>query len=364
MSRTNAPWMKLYTSLLDNDAFGNLDDESRMLIIGLWLYTARVGHFVFLADPRWLRRKIPMLNTDPNLDPLLEATDDRGCPTPFLRYCGPPGTDQPTEAKPTGQEKPTKKQGKKSTKKERKEEESRGVETSFLGAQTQLKRYCGPPETDQLSRAGAHAREERRVEERRVEERRAEESRGEQTRDGRAEKKREKKRKAEENRAEQSRAETGDKTASQGTEDQKTSEPVDPPKPDQGSAQATSVAQPAPGFSSPPRPDRGRRRLSSAGGYDIHDLAVGRRVHRALHLLSDPDEGDGYSEVCSFASVWHGIMQLHARSPPEFRDRLGMRLLKLAGKIAKSKTARNKSRVWIGKAREIAASDKWSQTLV
>lgn len=304
MSKVNAPWMKLYTSLLDNDAFGKLDDESRMLIIGLWLYSARVGHYVFLADPRWLRRKIPMLNTDPNLDPLLEAADDRGCPTPFLRYCGPPGTDRPSRA----------------------------------GARD----------------AGAHAREESRAEESR-----AEESRGEQTRDGREDQKREKKRKAEQN-----RAEPGEKTASQGTVDQKASEPADPPKPDQGQAQAARAAQPAPGLSSRPQPDRGRRSLSSAGEYDIHDLTVGRRVHRALHLLSDPDEGDGYSEVCSFASVWHGIMQLQARSPPEFRDLLGMRLLKLAGKIAKSKAARNKSRVWISKAREIAASDKWSQAPV
>lgn len=307
MSKVNAPWMKLYTSLLDNDAFGNLDDESRMLIIGLWLYSARVGHHVFLADPRWLRRKIPMLNTDPNLDPLLEAADDRGCPTPFLRYCGPPGTDRPSRA----------------------------------GARD----------------AGGRARA------------RGEESRGEQTGDGREEKKREKKRRAEESRgeqsrAEQNRAEPGEKTASQGTVDQKTSEPADPSKPDQGQAQAARAAQPAPGLSSQPQPDRGRRSLSSAGEYDIHDIAVGRRVHRALHLLSDPDEGDGYSEVCSFASVLHGIMQLHARSPPEFRDRLGMRLLKLAGKIAKSKAARNKSRVWISKAREIAASDKWSQAPV
>ena len=88
---------------------------------------------------------------------------------------------------------------------------------------------------------------------------------------------------------------------------------------------------------------------------------MGRRVHRALRLFSDPDEGDGYSEVCSFASVLRGIMQLHSRSPPEVRDRLEMRLLKLASKIANSKSARNKSQVWISKAREIAASDKWTQ---
>lgn len=351
ISTNNAPWMKLYTSLLDNDAFGNLDDESRMLIISLWLYTARVGHHVFLADPRWLRRKIPMLNTDPNLDPLLEATDDRGCPTPFLRYCGPPtGQEKATKKQ---EKRATKKQGKKSTKKQEKKstkKESRGVETAFLGAQTQLNRYCGPPETDQPSRAGAHAREKRR----------GEESRGEQTRDGREEKKREKKRRAEERRAEQSRAETGDKTASQSTVDQKTSEPADPPKPDQGQAQAAYAVQPAPGLSNQPRPDRRRRSLSSAVKYDRHDLTVGRRVHQALRLLSDPDEGDGYSEVCSFASVLHGILEQHSRSPPEARDHLVLRIIKLAVKIAKSKSARSKSAIWISKAREIAASDKWA----
>lgn len=467
MSKGNVPWMKLYTSLLDNDAFGFLDDPSRMLIIGLWLYAARMGHDVFRADPRWLRRKIPMLNRDPDLDPLLEAADDRGCPTPFLRYCGPLGTGQPSEpappaeAKPAGQEKATEKREGKGIEDHK---PSEPIETSKLdqgqaqaacavqpapglsdrpqpdrrlikliqrnggsgtvrdvmrstrmfpdaaAAEQALDRLveagCGQWETIPCGPDGGHptrrfvlsaavdttadttvdttvdttpkipdcsvvsgvlAAPSRACAQ--GEERRGEKSRGEQTGDGREEqrreeKRREEKRRAEQRRAEQSRAETGEKTASQSTADQKTSEPADPPKPDQGQAQAACAVQPAPGLSSRPQPDRGRRSLSSAGEYDIHDLAVGRRVHRALHLLSDPDEGDGYTEVCSFASVLHGIMQLHARSPPEFRDRLGMRLLKLAGKIAKSKAARNKSRVWISKAREIAASDKWTQTPV
>lgn len=80
-----APWVKLYTSLLDNDAFGSLDDSARMLIVALWLYAGRSGRHVLPADPKWLRRKIPMLNQDPDLRPLLDAKDAYGQPKPFIR---------------------------------------------------------------------------------------------------------------------------------------------------------------------------------------------------------------------------------------------------------------------------------------
>lgn len=96
-------WLKLYTSLLEHDGFCGMDDSSRMLIIALWLYAARKGKHIFPADPKWLSRKIPMLNSTPDLGPLLEATDYYGNPTPFIRYCKPPkvrkGKKQKSQAK-------------------------------------------------------------------------------------------------------------------------------------------------------------------------------------------------------------------------------------------------------------------------
>jgi len=83
-------WMKLYTSLLEHDGFCGLDDSSRMLIVALWLYAARCGQHVFPSDPAWLARKIPMLNSKPDLGPLLDAKDIYGVPTPFVRYCERP----------------------------------------------------------------------------------------------------------------------------------------------------------------------------------------------------------------------------------------------------------------------------------
>jgi len=83
-------WLKLYTSLLDHDGFAGLDDHARMLIVTLWLYAARSGLHILPADPKWLRKKIPLLNVDPDLEPLLVAADVYGNPTPFIAYCKPP----------------------------------------------------------------------------------------------------------------------------------------------------------------------------------------------------------------------------------------------------------------------------------
>jgi len=80
-------WMKLYTSLLEHNGFCGMDDSARMLIVALWLYAARSGQHIFPSDPAWLARKIPMLNSKPDLGPLLEAKDICGNPTPFVRYC-------------------------------------------------------------------------------------------------------------------------------------------------------------------------------------------------------------------------------------------------------------------------------------
>jgi len=82
-----ATWIKLYTSLLEYDAWGEMDDSARVLIVSLWLYAARTGQYVLPADVKWIKRKIPSLNGVPDLRPLLEARDALGRPTPFLRYC-------------------------------------------------------------------------------------------------------------------------------------------------------------------------------------------------------------------------------------------------------------------------------------
>jgi len=83
-------WLKLYTSLLEHDGFGGMDDSARMLIVALWLYAARSGLHIFPNDPEWLARKIPMLNSKPDLGPLLNAADCYGNPMPFIRYCPSP----------------------------------------------------------------------------------------------------------------------------------------------------------------------------------------------------------------------------------------------------------------------------------
>lgn len=80
-----AQWMKLYPSLLRNDGFAELDDASRVLLVCLWMLAAETGRHVLPADPKWLRRSIPILNSEPDLRPLLEAKNAYGEPTPFLR---------------------------------------------------------------------------------------------------------------------------------------------------------------------------------------------------------------------------------------------------------------------------------------
>jgi len=86
-------WCKNYTSLLEHDGYASLADGSRNLLHMLWLYAARTGQHILPADSKWLWRQIPILNSEPDLRPLLETKDIYGRPTPFLRLCGPPGPD-------------------------------------------------------------------------------------------------------------------------------------------------------------------------------------------------------------------------------------------------------------------------------
>lgn len=101
-------WCKVYTSLLDHEGFEGLDDTSRVLILALWLYAARSGRHVFPSDPKWIAKRIPMLNSPPDFGPLLDARDAVGRPEPFLRYCEAPAAEEPeAEAKAKAKPKAT-----------------------------------------------------------------------------------------------------------------------------------------------------------------------------------------------------------------------------------------------------------------
>jgi len=334
MSGKNNPWFKLYTSLLDDDAFGGMDDSARVLTIGLWMYAARSGQHVFPADPKWLRRKIPMLNCDPDIEPLLTARDDCGRPTPFLRYCDQPNAEQPA-GKPVAKKRASKK---------KQAEESRAEE----------------------SRAEESRAEESRAEESRAEESRADDTREDHTGAGGAIGKRVSARKkktrvsakpdnsAEKSKAGKSRAArpTAAKKQTRATSAHKPPEhprpepgpePDDPTIPDAlGRSDVPTGTDAAPGSVKPPAADRRNRSPSSGAVYNKDDYLFGRRVFLALGLPGDPDNG-AVDETTSFASTWHKIRQ--GRGPPE-DDRLGTRLIKEARAIARRKSARNKAAVW------------------
>ena len=120
-------WCKVYASLLDHDGFEGLDDASRVLVFMLWTYATRWGRHIFPADPAWIWKRIPILNSEPNLGPLMKAKDVYGRPAPFIRYCPPPLPDgQEEKAKPgKAAKKAAAKKPAKKTKKEEKREERR-----------------------------------------------------------------------------------------------------------------------------------------------------------------------------------------------------------------------------------------------
>jgi len=120
-------WCKLYASLLDHDGFESLDDASRVLIMMLKMYSTRSGRHIFPADPTWIWKRIPFLNSLPDLAPLMNTVDVFGNPAPFVRYCPAPepeGQEEMAKAKKPGK-KPAAKKAKTKTKKEEKREERR-----------------------------------------------------------------------------------------------------------------------------------------------------------------------------------------------------------------------------------------------
>ena len=122
-------WCKVYASLLDHDGFEGLNDASRVLIVMLWAYATRSGRHVFPADPAWIWKRIPFLNSEPNLEPLMAAKDVFGQLSPFVRYCPPPepeGREETAKAGKPGKKAAAKKPAAKTkTEKEEKREERR-----------------------------------------------------------------------------------------------------------------------------------------------------------------------------------------------------------------------------------------------
>jgi len=101
ISKDNAPWLKFYTSILDNDRIAALDDKSFRLITGLWALAARMGVCVFPADPNWLMRRMAFLHSEPDLEPLMKVKDIYGHSAPFIRYCEAPNGPKKKATKKT-----------------------------------------------------------------------------------------------------------------------------------------------------------------------------------------------------------------------------------------------------------------------
>ena len=69
--KRNPPWIKLHTQLLENDEIECLQDDSKWLLICLWLYTARKGNGQIKANTKHLLKHLPILKK-PNLQPLID----------------------------------------------------------------------------------------------------------------------------------------------------------------------------------------------------------------------------------------------------------------------------------------------------
>lgn len=70
--KRNPPWIKIHTQLLENEQFECLHNDSKVLLICLWLFTARKGNGQIPADPNYLQRKLP-IGKKPNLQPLINT---------------------------------------------------------------------------------------------------------------------------------------------------------------------------------------------------------------------------------------------------------------------------------------------------
>jgi len=299
-------WCKLYTSLLDHDGFAGLDDSARVLIIALWLYAARTGLHILPADPKWLFRKIPLLNAEPDLQPLLDAADAFGEPTPFIRFCQSPkaGNFRPDRSK------------------------SKTKKATGTGVATRTRRA-----------------QETRVEETRVREKR-EETRVEKPLRVSEEKKRKKKPlRVSKDQIGTEAAQTDEKQ----TEEQKTAEPekTDNPKESEAGSAKRHIL---------PKPARsayhgGPQRIGAVIGarfpdhwLDADAESFGWEIVRALGMPDDPDNMAVRSEWGAFASWWVKVKKTVPAGVNE--DLRSIAINKAEYVRRKAKTARNKSAVW------------------
>lgn len=97
MKGENNPWLKMYTSVLDNDCIEQLDDRSYRLATYLWALAARMGTKYLRADTDWLKRRMATFPGEPDLEPLMNVKDIHGKPAPFIRYCDAPGQEENSE---------------------------------------------------------------------------------------------------------------------------------------------------------------------------------------------------------------------------------------------------------------------------
>lgn len=69
--RRNPPWIKLYTSLLDDYDFGCLHDASKLLALCILMLAAKTGNKLPI-DEAWLHKKTG-LDQMPDLSPLFDC---------------------------------------------------------------------------------------------------------------------------------------------------------------------------------------------------------------------------------------------------------------------------------------------------
>lgn len=68
-SKRNPPWIKLYTSLLDDFAFLSLTESTRLLAFNLLMLAAKTGNKMPISPP-WLMTRLAL--SEANLDALFE----------------------------------------------------------------------------------------------------------------------------------------------------------------------------------------------------------------------------------------------------------------------------------------------------
>ena len=69
--KRSPPWIKLYKDLLDDYEYGGLQDDSKLLLISLFILASCCDNLI-PNDPVWIKNKA-MVQFSININPLLEA---------------------------------------------------------------------------------------------------------------------------------------------------------------------------------------------------------------------------------------------------------------------------------------------------